>query len=154
MRLHTVIRKSSLLAGRTTRNNTVSLGVTTLACSRTRKQLISAPLISRNLARHYSQNNAQKPSTEPQRKPQCDMPIKPPEVSPRGNGDCSTRPEKHDNTYTVTNFGPNIPGGAGGGGGSLTRSPLMDAALTTLVGVGLCELRLHYCCLRTTIYST
>ena len=136
MRPYAVIRKSSLLAGRTTRNNTVSPDLSTLfiACNWTWRQQTS------DFARLYSQNNAHRPSTEPQI--QCDPPIKPLGGSPRGNGDCSTRTEKHDNTYSIPNFGPNIPRGGGGGGGSLTSSPLMDAALTTFVGVGLCESRL------------
>ncbi|KAF9047399.1 hypothetical protein BJ165DRAFT_1403124 [Panaeolus papilionaceus] len=62
----------------------------------------------------------------------------PPLVQPQ------SRHEIHEGTIALNipynppggGVGPNIPGGGGGGGGSFTSSPMLDAILTTVVGLG------------------
>lgn len=65
-------------------------------------------------------------------------PRMPPLVQPQ------SRHEIHEGTIALNipynppggGVGPNIPGGGGGGGGSFTSSPMLDAILTTVVGLG------------------
>jgi len=103
--------------------------------------------------RPYSQTNAQKPpqkSTKTDTRRSVDTPVTPsrrsPDTHPRDSRDRSTRPPlpAHDQqasqSSSSTAFSPpgSLPGGSGSDSlFSSTTSPLLGAALTTIVGLGL-----------------
>lgn len=155
-------RASRLLASHANPGGYNKFSLTVSSRVSTEKWPTSTPLthLGAHPGRLYSQNNVSKPPSE--RKPldheEDDDGTSAADASARDNRHNSTQlaqvtPETHDsdtssNTqFNFPNAGPNLPSGGGG----FTKSPLLDAALTTFVGIGLCEwISIHYpisrCC--------
>ena len=116
------------------------------------------PRLGFQTGRAYSQTNAPKPSpksTKAKTREIDGAPVTPPgaapETRPRDSRDHSTRifspghEQSAPQSSTSSAFNPpggggNLPGGSGSGSlFPITSSPLMDAALTTIIGLGMGE---------------
>lgn len=151
--LSRAIRQLTRLAGQSESHNALPASLF-LASTENKPALSAVTCLGTQLKRVYSQTNTPKPSlglTGSTQSRNCDgMPvslIETPKAVPRENGDHFTgasqfSPDLHEcHSSTGRSFSPpggNLPGGSGSGSiFPITSSPLLDAALTTIIGLGM-----------------